>query len=100
LDLIIGVDHKPLVGLFGEDKAPSDIENPRPRNLPEKVGRFKFLVFHIPGVLNNIPDSLSRYPLGVPDHMDLKGEGCGELGGLAVERGPRVGPRLDSGSTP
>jgi hypothetical protein len=94
-DLVICVDHKPLVGLYAEDKALSDTENPRLRNLAEKAGRFKFTTFHIPGVLNNIPDSLSRCPVGEPVHLNLEGEDCGGLDGLSVERGSR-GPRLES----
>jgi hypothetical protein len=49
------------------------------------------------GNINSIPDSLSRYPVGAPDHLNLEGEGCGELDGSAVERGPMWGPRLGAG---
>jgi hypothetical protein len=96
-DLVVGVDHKPLVGLYSEDKALADIDNPRLRNLAEKASRFWFTTFHIPGVMNNIPDSLSRYPVGVAEHLNLEGEGCGELEGPAVERGPQAWGRGLSG---
>jgi hypothetical protein len=46
-------------------------------------------------VLNNIPDSLSRYPVGGPVHLNLEGEDCRGLDGLAEERGSG-GPRLES----
>jgi hypothetical protein len=58
LDLVVGVDHKPLVGLYSEEKALADIQNPRLRNLAEKAGRYRFTTFHIPGVSNSIPDSM------------------------------------------
>jgi hypothetical protein len=78
-------------------------------NLAEKASRFRFTTFHIPSVLNNIPDSLSRYTVGGPEHLNLEGrdcglpphmclveEGrdCGELDGPGVEQGPKGGPRL------
>jgi hypothetical protein len=78
-NFVVGVDHKPLVGLYSPLKALSDIDNPRLRNLAEKASRYKFTTFHIPGKDNNIPDSLSRYPVGAPRHLDLEGEECGEL---------------------
>jgi hypothetical protein len=58
MDLVVGVNHKPLVGLYAEDKALADIENPRLRNLAKKARRYWLKTFHIPGVMNNIPDSL------------------------------------------
>ena len=64
--LLVGVDHKPLVGIYSEEKSLADIENPRLRNLAEKATRYRFVCFHVPGRLNNIPDSLSRYPVGNP----------------------------------
>ena len=35
--LLVGVDHKPLVGIYSEEKSLADIENPRLRNLAEKA---------------------------------------------------------------
>ena len=73
--LLIGVDHKPLVGIYSEEKSLADIENPRLRNLAEKATRYRFVCFHVPGRLNNIPDSLSRYPVGSSlqeDHGELR----------------------------
>ncbi len=62
-DLIIAVDHKPLVKIFGNRKL-EDIQNARIRNLKEKTLAIRFRVVHIPGVKNRIADTLSRHPTG------------------------------------
>jgi hypothetical protein len=93
---VVGIDHKPLVGLYAEVKALADIENPRLWNLAEKAGRYRFRTFHIPGIVNNIPDSLSRYPVGAPEHLNLEGR----TRTLRWERCPRLsslGEGLKSG---
>lgn len=48
-DLIIAVDHKPLLKLFG-DRSLEEISNARLRNLKEKTLRYRFRMVHIPGV--------------------------------------------------
>lgn len=50
-NLIIAVDHKPLVKIFG-DRSLEQITNTRLRNLKEKTLRYKFKMIHIPGVKN------------------------------------------------
>ena len=62
-DLIVAVDHKPLVKLLGDRKL-EDIGNPRLRNLKEKTLPFKFKIIHIPGKLHKAPDAISRHPTG------------------------------------
>ena len=62
-DLIIAVDHKPLLKIFG-DRALDDISNNRLRNLKEKTLRYKFTMIHIPGVKNKAADTTSRHPTG------------------------------------
>ena len=62
-DLLIAVDHKPLVKLFG-DRSLDDISNPRLRNLKEKTLRYRFKMIHIPGVKNRASDTVSRHPTG------------------------------------
>ena len=62
-DLIIAVDHKPLLKLFG-DRSLEDISNSRLRNLKEKTLRYQFRMVHIPGAKNRASDTVSRYPTG------------------------------------
>ena len=64
-DLVIAVDHKPLLKLFG-DRSLEDIPNTRLRNLKEKTLRYRFRMVHIPGVRNKTSDALSRHPSGTP----------------------------------
>ena len=62
-DLVIAVDHKPLLKLFG-DRALEDILNPRLRNLKKKTLRYRFKMVHVPGIKNKVADGLSRHPIG------------------------------------
>ena len=62
-DLVIAVDHKPLLKLFG-DRCLEDIPNPRLRNLKERTLRYRFRMTYIPGVHNQTSDALSRHPSG------------------------------------
>ena len=59
-NLIVAVDHKPLLGLLG-DKGLGDIENPRLRRFKERSLMFNFKMIHVPGVLNKVADTASRY---------------------------------------
>lgn len=70
--LIIAVDHKPLLKIFG-DRALEDIPNARLRNLKEKTLRYKFRMVHVPGVKNKAADAVSRYPSGpqITDKLPL-----------------------------
>ena len=75
-DLIIAVDHKPLLKVFG-DRCLEDIPNTRLRNLKEKTLRYKFRMVHIPGAKHRAADSVSRYPSGAPVKMTLEDDiGC------------------------
>ena len=76
-DLIIAVDHKPLLKIFG-DRSLEDIPNSRLRNLKEKTLRYRFRITHIPGMKNKAADAMSRHPTGHPvktylpdDHASL-----------------------------
>ncbi len=46
-NLIVAVDHKPLLKLFG-DRSLNDIPNPRLRNLKEKTLWYRFRMVHVP----------------------------------------------------
>ena len=60
--LIVGVDHKPLLGIIN-DKRLEDIDNMRIRRLKEKTFGWKFKMIHIQGRHHGAPDAMSR---GVP----------------------------------
>ena len=60
-NLIVAVDHKPLLGLLG-DKNLGDIENPRLRRFKERVLMYNFEIIHVPGALNKVADTASRFP--------------------------------------
>ncbi|XP_057312316.1 uncharacterized protein K02A2.6-like [Hydractinia symbiolongicarpus] len=64
-DLIIAVDHKPLLGLF-TNRSLDNIPNNRLRNLKERTLRYRFSMRHISGLKNRVPDALSRHPAGDP----------------------------------
>ena len=69
-DLIVAVDHKPLLKIFG-DRSLNDIPNPRLRNLKEKSLRYRFRVVHIPGIRHAAADAVSRHPVGKPEPLSL-----------------------------
>ena len=60
-DLMILVDHKPLLGLLTRREL-GDIDNPRLEHLAERLGRWSFTIHHIAGAQNFAPDALSRTP--------------------------------------
>ena len=64
-DLIVAVDHKPLLGLF-TNRSLDSIPNNRLRNLKERTLRYRFTMIHVPGLKNRAPDALSRHPTGDP----------------------------------
>lgn len=68
--LIVVVDHKPLLKVFG-DRSFENISNSRLRNLKEKTLRYIFRIVHIPGVKHQTPDCSSRHPTGEPEKMFL-----------------------------
>ena len=60
-NLTVAVDHKPLLGLLG-DKDLGDIENPRLRRFKERCLMYNFKMIHVPGILNKVADTASRFP--------------------------------------
>ena len=69
-DLVIAVDHKPLLGLFSH-RSLDNIPNARLRNLKEKTLPYKFQMIHVAGVKNRVADCLSRSPAEPAEQMDL-----------------------------
>jgi hypothetical protein len=60
-DLIVAVDHKPLIKILN-DRSLESIENPRLRSLKEKTLMYRFNIIHIKGTTNYAADANSRYP--------------------------------------
>jgi len=69
-ELIIAVDHKPLLKIFG-DRSLEHIPNARLRNLKEKTLRYKFKMLHVPKARHRAADAISRHPVGEPEDMVL-----------------------------
>ena len=90
-NLIIAVDHKPLLKVFG-DRSLEEITNARLRNLKEKTLRYRFRMVHIPGVRHKAADAISRHPTGTttPDMLILPDDIA------AATAAPAVLPQLAS----
>lgn len=58
-DLLLAVDHKPLLGIFNHRDLES-IKNPRLRKLKEDTLAWRFSIMHCPGKWTRGPDALSR----------------------------------------
>ena len=71
-NLIVAVDHKPLLKILG-DRSLEDISNNRLRNLKEKTLRYKFHILHVPGAKHKAADAMSRYLSGhyQPEMLEL-----------------------------
>ena len=69
-DLIVAVDHKPLLKIFG-DRSLEDIPNPRLLNLKEKTLQYRFKMIHIPGVRHAAADAVSRHPISDAEQLNL-----------------------------
>ena len=69
-DLIIAVDHKPLLKVFS-DRCLDEIPNPRLRNLKEKSLRYRFRIVHVPGARHAAADAVSRHPVSPADPVHL-----------------------------
>ena len=75
-DLIIAVDHKPLLKVFG-DRSLENIKNPRLFNLKEKTLQFRFRMVHVPGVRHAAADAVSRNPTSKPEELQLPDDVAG-----------------------
>ena len=62
-NLIVAVDHKPLLKIFG-GRSLDQISNLQLCNLKDKTLRYCFRMMHIPGVKNRASDAISRCPTG------------------------------------
>ena len=59
-NLILCLDHKPLLAIFGNKDNVDDIHNPRLLNFKLKSMLYQFTVKHVSGKKNVIPDTFSR----------------------------------------
>ena len=64
-DLLIVVDHKPLLGILN-DRDLDNITNPRIQNLKQATLGWRFKISYCPGKWQRGPDALSRYPSQKP----------------------------------
>ena len=61
-DLLVVVDHKPLLGILNKERNIETISNPRLQNLKEQTFAWNFSIAHCPGKWQRGPDALSRFP--------------------------------------
>ena len=59
-NLLLLVDHKPLLGLI-KNREISEVANPRLARLIERTLRWSFIIEHIKGEKNHLSDALSRF---------------------------------------
>ena len=59
-NLLLAVDHKPLLAIFGPNQELGEIDNPRLLNFKMKTMQFRFKPIFIPGKKHVVPDTLSR----------------------------------------
>ena len=59
-NLILAVDHKPLLAILGPNQELAEVINPRLMNFKLKSMSFKFQPMHIPGKRHVVPDTMSR----------------------------------------
>ena len=60
-DLLICVDHKPLLGIFN-DRELDNVANPRLQDLKEFTLRWRYRIVFCPGKWHRGPDAVSRHP--------------------------------------
>ena len=68
--LIVGTDHKPLLGVLN-NRSLESIDNPRLVRLKEKTLGWRFRIIHIPGRKLVGPDALSRAVAPSPEEMQM-----------------------------
>ena len=66
-NLLLALDHKPLIRIFGNASLES-ITNPRLFSFKQKTLRFRFTPVHVPGKKHVVPDAFSRRPDDLSGH--------------------------------
>ena len=97
-DLIVAVDHKPLLKIFG-DRTLEEIPNGRLRNLKERTLRYRFRIVHIPGIQNRVADAVSRNPSvdKEPQMLHLRDDVACSWNPQAIRHDFLAGIRVDQG---
>ena len=97
-DLIVAVDHKPLVKIFG-DRSLENITNTRLINLKEKTLRYKFRMLYVPGARHRAADAASRHPASSDEPTSLPDDEATPLTETAPMRFLLDGIRNDAPQT-
>ena len=93
-NLILTLDHKPLLRIFGQNQLLEDIENPRLLNFKLKSQMFRFNVIHVPGKKNVTADTFSqRYDSPIANSKQDKKQSTSQV----VEMDPLPGYAHDLG---
>ena len=69
-DLIVAVDHKPLLKVFG-DQSLENIPNPHLHNLKEKSLCYHFRIIDIPSACHTAANRVSHHPVGRNTSLEL-----------------------------
>lgn len=92
-DLIIAVDHKPLLKAFG-DWSIEEVSNARLCNLKQKTLHYTFCTVNNPRMQHKATDAISRHPTGPADVMMIPDD-VASISTLANLRSPSPsGPYL------
>ena len=67
-NLIVAVDHKPLIKVLA-DRSLDDVPNNRLRRIKEQTLRYKFNIIYVPGAKNHAADAMSRHPTSSPPQI-------------------------------
>ena len=92
-DLLIGTDHKPLLGVFQKDLG--DNENPRLLSIAEKTMWFKFKIIYVKRKLNDGPDYMSRQGGNPKDNSHQKEARTNICQNLEIGRISTYGQQID-----
>ncbi|GFO23077.1 transposon ty3-i Gag-Pol polyprotein [Plakobranchus ocellatus] len=64
-DLIVAVDHRPLLKILMTYPSPSSAR------FKERRLRYRFRIVHVPGIRHTAADAISRHPVGKSTSFDL-----------------------------
>ena len=91
-DLLLVVDHKPLVKLLG-DRRLDEIVNPRLFRIKQRTLMWQFQIEYQPGKTNNVADAISRRPNKFAEMASIEMQGDGDVIEAILVAG--IGSELD-----